>query len=361
MKLDETIDTRRISTVSDRIYQAYEGSSLKEGPRPYIGASILGHHCDRYIWLSFHWAFFYQTPNEGRMELLFKRGQREEEYVVHNLNTIGIDTEYTLFNQADVDYGCHVKGHPDGYLPNGVGEESHSPHNLEIKTHNRKSFDNLVEKGVKEAKPQHYCQMQLEMYGFNNILHKPCGRSLYYAVCKDDDRIYTERIALVKEEAEALIERGHRLALAEHLPDGDPVFECKWCPFHDFCFSHTMLPEINCRTCCHSTPKEDGTWYCEYWKDTIPTLVAQHHACDAHCIHPDLVQTWKLIPAESTDWTACYDIPNLGKVKDGIEGNTTTSIMRKVLNNKGETDEYIDLPYVLESKAIPDPNDIIPF
>lgn len=365
MEMEQTIDTRRISSVSDRIHKAYEGSSQKEGPCPYIDTSILGHKCDRYIWLTFRWVFFYQTPREGRVEMVRKRNEREKEYVLHNLDTIGIPKTYTFLDkQADLDFGSHVHGVPDGYLPQGTGSnESTSPHSLLIDSCDTNDWLTAYREGIPSQK---YCQLQLEMYGFKYILKMPCDRGLYYAICKDDDRIYTERVALEKEDAESLIQRGKYLALSDNLPERTSCHDCKDCPYRDFCypeegFGDIMYPEINCRTCCHSTPKEDGTWFCEYWDDTIPSLTAQHHACDAHCVNPALVPTWELLNDRCTNWSACYNIHNIGQVMNGIDGNTTTSIMRAVLKKEGREDEYIDKPYTIEAEAVPDPNDIIPF
>src|SRR6267142_163472 len=29
----------------------------EDGPRSHLGASIIGHECERYIWFSFHWMY----------------------------------------------------------------------------------------------------------------------------------------------------------------------------------------------------------------------------------------------------------------------------------------------------------------
>lgn len=358
MELSATIDARRISSVSDLICNAYKGASLNERPRPHIGASIAGHDCGRYIWLTFRWAFYYQIPKDGRIELLLKRGQREEEYVEHHLRVIGLNPQYMTFKQLDIDFGCHVKCHPDGIIPGGIPEAPKAPHNLEIKTHNEASFRELVKHGVEEAKPQHYVQMQIEMYG-EKYIHKqyPVERSLYYAVNKNTDELYTERIALDKELAEKYIGRCKNLALEDHIPsklaERPDFFKCRFCDFHDFCHGGKMLAEVNCRTCAHSTAKKDGTFFCEIYKDTIP-LEVQYKACPAHVYHPDLVP-WKLVERESTEHSACYDIPGMGKVLNGYEGRSSEEIEKELTNDA----EYTRLKN--RTERIPDPNDIVPF
>jgi hypothetical protein len=66
-------------------------------------------------------------------------------------------------------------------------------------------------------------------------------RALYIAVCKDDDRIYTERLEYDRDHAEKAIAKGQRLALTDRLPppiSTDPTwFECKMCPAYGIvCF-----------------------------------------------------------------------------------------------------------------------------
>ena len=37
------------------IFEHYEKTADRQG-RPHLGASEIGHECDRYLWLSFRWA-----------------------------------------------------------------------------------------------------------------------------------------------------------------------------------------------------------------------------------------------------------------------------------------------------------------
>ena len=56
----------------------------------------------------------------------------------------------------------HFGGSLDG-VAKGLPEAPKSPAILEMKTHNEKSFKELMSKGVKNAKPQHYAQMTVYM------------------------------------------------------------------------------------------------------------------------------------------------------------------------------------------------------
>lgn len=267
-----------------------------------MGCSMLGESCERKLWLSFRWA----TPESfpGRILRLFRRGQMEEETVVSDLRAAGCHVTDTGESQSRVDFGCHVSGSIDGIIKSGVPESPAKPHVLEIKTHSLKSFNELVAKGVQLAKPLHWAQMQVYMLGAK------VDRALYYAVCKDDDRIYTERVRLCEESAKAYIDRGQRIALTERMPEpitgASPAwYQCKFCSSYDFCHKTKTTTQANCRTCSHSTPKEDGTWHCARWDDAIPTE-AQHSGCSSHVFHPDLVP-WTLAGG-SGDWSAIYEI-----------------------------------------------------
>lgn len=288
---------KRLNDIGALIDRAHE--SVKQKPRAHLGASGLGHHCERWIWLSFRWAVLSEFP--GRVLRLFRRGQLEEEQIVGDLRRIGIKIGG---DQTRVDFGCHVSGSVDGIIESGVPQAPNKRHVAEFKTHSKKSFDDVVKNGVEKSKPMHYAQMQLYMFGLN------IDRALYVAVCKDDDTYYTERVKLDKEFAEKLVAKGHRLATEDRLPppvSTDPSwYQCKFCDAHEFCHDTKLTKEVNCRTCAHSTAKQDSTFYCERWGDTIP-YHAQLDGCPSHVLHPDLVP-WELDQDASTDLIAVYNI-----------------------------------------------------
>jgi hypothetical protein len=251
----------------------------REPPRPHMGCSELGAECDRWLWLKFRWAVLERIG--GRTLRLFRRGHREEPTVLGDLRAIGCVIDDG--DQQRVDFGCHVSGSVDGVIRSGVPEASKTAHILEIKTHSAKSFNDLEKNGVQKSKPRHWVQMQCYMHGLG------IDRALYFAVCKDDDRLYTERVRLDKEAAEKAIARGKRLAIVDEMPDPlsrDPAWhQCKMCAGHGFCHGGERDVPKNCRTCAHSTAKDDGTWRCEHHDaDGIP-LNFQRIGCDAYEVH----------------------------------------------------------------------------
>lgn len=281
--------------IAEKIDAAYAAED--QSPRYHLGLSYAGHHCERWIWLSFRWAV--REKFKGRILRLFKRGHDEEARFKDALAKIGI---VVTDDQKYVGFGSHVSGSIDG-IATGLPQSS-KPHLVEFKTHGLKSFNELVAKGVQESKPQHYAQMQTYMLGLG------LDRALYGAVCKDDDRLHFERVKLDKDFALKVIERAKRIATAERLPD--PIstrpdwYQCKMCPAHDFCHESKLTKEVNCRTCAHSTPTAGGTWHCERHKIDIPKE-HQFDGCHDHVLHPDLVP-WELSTELSTETTAVYMI-----------------------------------------------------
>jgi hypothetical protein len=251
-----------------------------------MGASELGHACDKWLWLRFRWAVIEQTP--GRVLRVFRRGHMEESTILKDLRAIGMEIRETTGGQARVDFGSHVSGSVDAIIDSGVPEAPKKPHVAEFKTHSLKSFNELEKHGVEKAKRTHYIQMQVYMHGLG------IDRALYFAVCKDDDRIYTERVRYDREVAEKAIARGKRLALADEMPpplSTDATwYECKWCPAHKVCHEgHGVTAPDSCRTCAHSTTMPDSTWRCEkHNADGIP-LSFQRTGCGDYELHDHLM------------------------------------------------------------------------
>lgn len=326
-KLPDPVNT--IATMIDQYH-----ASKKSKPRPHMGVSLLGHHCDRWLWINFRWAVV--EDFDGRILRLFRRGHSEEDTIIRDLRNIGIDIRSS---QRRVDFGNHVSGSLDGVIEKGVPEAPKARHVAEFKTHSKKSFDDMVKNGVEKSKPMHFIQMQVYMHGTN------INRALYLAVCKDDDRIYTERVKYDKKVAEDAIIRGKRIAMSDRMPEpcsADPSwYQCKFCPAHSFCHKAEPTKRINCRTCAHSTAMADSTWRCErHDADNIPEDF-QHEGCDDHILHPDMVH-W---PMEGSDdgHSVKWKIGDKWVV-NGKDGYKSSEIIANA--------EVLDDPVVLSVKAL---------
>ena len=101
----------KTNVISECIDASHERA--QEPPRGHIGASLLGHRCDRYLWLQFRWAAQEKFP--GRILRLFRRGQNEEATVLADLKRIGCALR-PGDGQERVSFGSHVSGSLDGII-----------------------------------------------------------------------------------------------------------------------------------------------------------------------------------------------------------------------------------------------------
>lgn len=276
-------------TVAALIYQAYE-SDAEDGRRQHLGASLIGHACERHLWMTFHWALRSRHP--GRLLRLFETGKMEEPRMVTNLRRIGVqvhDTDPAGKQWTVSAVGGHFGGSMDGVLL-GLPEAPKTWHVLEGKTHSDKSFKDLLAKGVRASKPQHWAQMQTYM-GLSGM-----ERALYFAVCKNTDEIYTERVEFDPVEFAKLKARAERVIGAAEPPlrcSNDPSwYVCKMCDFHPLCHGDEA-PDVSCRTCAHSTPEtagEGGKWTCREFGEVGYLAQLESHQCDAHRYIPILLE-----------------------------------------------------------------------
>jgi hypothetical protein len=223
--------------------------------RNHLGASIIGNECARSIWYDFHWC---KKPSfSGRMQRLFNRGHLEEARFISMLKIIGAQVYSTDISGKQLrieDHNRHFGGSCDA-----ICEYEGEKYLCEFKTHNDKSFKELEKKGVKEAKFQHYVQMQIYCHKF---LIDKC---IYMAVNKNTDELYIEIVEYEKEIAEMQLDRAKKIIDCVNVPErliDDPLFfKCRFCNNKEICHGEEKA-EFNCRTCRYSFPWLLGKWNC---------------------------------------------------------------------------------------------------
>jgi hypothetical protein len=240
-----------------------------------LGSSFIGEECVRQIWLS--WRGFAREQFEGRMLRLFETGHLQEARIVEDLRRAG----FAVWDKREdgrqfefSDLTGHFITKVDGIIKDVP--ENEKPHVLEIKTHNKNSFSSLLKKGVQEAKPLHYAQVQISMLlgGFT--------RALYVALCKDDEQFYVERVRADEAAQEKLKAKIIKLTEARLRPagisDDGSSFGCKFCSMKAVCVKEAE-PLRHCRTCTMCTPGAEGKWVCELNKDTL-SIDRQRLGCE---------------------------------------------------------------------------------
>lgn len=279
-KLPEPVHTHTTATA---IVKWYEKQT--DEPRPHLGASEIGKPCDRALWYSFRWVTRKQFP--GRIKRLFDTGFREEVRFLEELRGIGAEVydrdPDTKQQHRFSAVGGHFGGSCDA-IGRGLPEAPKSWAVIEFKTHGAKSFGELTKKGVEEAKPEHYAQMQVYM-GLAEL-----DRALYLAVNKDTDELHSEWIHFDKGAFTALLERAEKIIKADEPPPGisiDPAwYQCKFCDHAPICQGEIAAAK-SCRTCVHASPV-DGAWHCEAQKRNL-SVEEQRVGCRQHLVLPPLV------------------------------------------------------------------------
>ena len=337
-------------TTVAKIYESYE-SDAESGLRPHLGASLIGHSCERFLWNTFRWVGAKKFP--GRMLRLFETGQLEEARFVKNLRRIGIEVHDVTPDGKQwrvSELGGHFGGSMDGA---GVGfpEAPKAWHVLEFKTHNDKSFADLQKNGVCKAKPQHYAQMQVYM-GLTGM-----GRSFYLAVNKNTDELYEERVEFDPVEFAKLKGRAERVINANEPPlrcSNDPSwYVCKMCDFHEHCHGDAA-PLVNCRTCAHSTPELDGDsrWSCANFGHDIGLLAQLESAkCAGHRYIPILLERF----AKQVDYVngdVVYEDVNGTRFVNGQEPGSLSSQEIRDLEHKTLLGDVADLKKQMADQGI---------
>lgn len=291
-----------IAHTVEAIYKTYENQPQSE--RSYLGASTFGTECLRAHWYSFRLA----APPEqltGRKLRLFQTGHREEERIIADLRAAGFEVSSQQMKFSAL--GGHMRGHLDGVV-NGIPEAPRARHVLEIKTHNDKSFKDLLKNSVAKSKPGHYYQMQLYMH------HLGFDRALYVAVNKNDDTLYTERVEYDGATANRLMKRAERIIGEHTAPPKMETFACAWCPAKGICLEGEFARR-NCRTCVSATPVEGG-WRCEHWNKML-TFAEQLAGCPSHLYLPSLVPG-EQIDADEEKRTITYRLVDGREMIDGV-------------------------------------------
>lgn len=267
-----------------------------EGHRSHMGASLLGGECARAIWYNFRWAT--KGDHEGRILRLFNRGHLEEARFIALLLMVGTqvfqqDAQGKQYRISFAD--GHAGGSGDG-VGIGIPDLPVDTAGLcEFKTHGDKSFIELagplkewrayvagegpfLGKGLRDAKFEHYVQMQLYMRKMG------LAAGLYMAVNKNTDDLYAEIVVLNSELADQFIARGDLLVWMDQPPEklnpSPGFFKCRFCDHRPVCHQKAA-PDKNCRTCIYSEPTSKGEWLCRF-HDRIIDKPTQYVGCNAY-------------------------------------------------------------------------------
>lgn len=301
--------------------------------RTYLGASQIGHPCDRHLYYSFRWVEARRMSAKAIKAI--EDGHRGEALMAERLRMVpGVKLQTVdpatgeQFGVAAV--GGHFRGHLDGIIT-GILEAPKTPHVWEHKQVNEKKFADLrkciATHGEKRAlaawDPIYYGQalVYMELRALKRhflTVGTPGGRD-YVSVRTEADPAA----------AAALLARADRIVAAAEPPlriSEDPAwFECRRCPYYAQCHG-SAAPLVNCRTCAHSTPEEDGTWSCRHHQAGDIPLEFQRTGCDAHRYLPALLERIGKPVDVVGDQAVVYATPDGGTFTNGGDGWASAEI-----------------------------------
>lgn len=196
--------------------------------RGYIGASTLGHACDRYIY--FQKEFNLETPLSRRTHSIFEIGKWLE---LHVIDLIKQTSDWSLVESQTEVSTEYVKGHTDGLLKHIPTDKLYL---LEIKSMKDSSFKKAEKYGIRESHPQYYDQCQIYL-----SLTKDIDKLILIAINKNDGKLYEEVIDLNEKHAYNLLKKAERISVLKQMPIGlynetKPRFECNFCNFKNICY-----------------------------------------------------------------------------------------------------------------------------
>ncbi len=242
--------------IAERVNAAIDAALIAEReatpPRTYLGASRLGHACERALQFEFAGA-----PKDdgadfaGQTLRIFEIGHQLEDLAIRWLRAAGLDLYTRKGNRPDGEQfgfsvaGGRIRGHVDGIIaaapaPLGIGV----PALWECKTMNAKNWRACVKDGVAVAKPVYAAQIALyQAYMEGTVPGISAHPALFTAINKDTAELHHELVPFDAGLAQRMSDRGVRILQAtdagELLPriaTNRDFFECRFCPWAARCW-----------------------------------------------------------------------------------------------------------------------------
>ena len=221
--------------------------------RTYLGASRLGHACERALQFEFS-----SAPKDdgadfnGQTLRIFAIGHALEDLAIRWLRGAGIDLYTRKGNSPEGEQfgfsaaGGRIRGHVDGIIAAAPSELGlFVPALWECKTMNAKNWRETVAKGVVVSKPVYASQIALyQAYMEGTVPGISANPALFTAINKDTAELHHELVPFDCDLAQRASDRAVRILRAtdagELLPrmTSDPqLFECRFCPWKIRCWA----------------------------------------------------------------------------------------------------------------------------
>ena len=238
------IDFNSRSALSDRINFLIDGAIPSDNQkREYLGASVVGHHCERFCQ-------YHLLAARGEVERpipaprilrIFDRGNLYEERSKQWLKQAGFLFGRTEKGKQFSDFNGQFKGHVDGILT-GWKRRDLCPITLpalwENKCLGNKGWKKVSEEKLKNYSSTYYVQVQIYMH------YLGLERCLFTAVNADTMEIYHELVPYDQAEASLSLARVQAVISASDAGQMVPrctqdknYYICKMCDFRGGCWA----------------------------------------------------------------------------------------------------------------------------
>lgn len=236
--------------IEKRIHRALEADREREAEK-HRGRLALGSigKCVRDLWAGVR-EIPEDKPTDGRALVIFEHGHAAESHMIGLLRRAGfivvnLNPE-TGKQWRVVDHDDRASGRLDGFICDSkLGDPWRL---LEIKSANLNQFEELLSVGYEAWKPIYADQIQNylglgreQLRGFGSL-----DEALAVVECKNDSRIYAERIRFNPMRFHELRQKGSLALSGGSLPPARPSAAtsqycgfCKWCPRNEWCWSST--------------------------------------------------------------------------------------------------------------------------
>ncbi|KGJ23560.1 hypothetical protein [Paracoccus sanguinis] len=222
-------------------------------PRTYLGASRLGHACERALQFEFAGAPKDEGQDfSGRSLRIFAIGHELEDLAIRWLRAAGLNLYTRKGNRPDGDQfgfsvaGGRIRGHVDGIVaaaPAALGLRT--PALWECKTMNAKNWRACVKDGVTVSKPVYAAQIAIyQAYMEPSVPGISVAPALFTAINKDTAELHHELVPFDAALAQRMSDRAVRILQAtdagELLPRtaaSRDFFECRFCTHAERCWS----------------------------------------------------------------------------------------------------------------------------
>ncbi|GLS79422.1 hypothetical protein [Paracoccus marinus] len=222
-------------------------------PRTYLGASRLGHACERALQFEFAGAPKDEGQDfSGRSLRIFAIGHELEDLAIRWLRAAGLNLYTRKGNRPDGDQfgfsvaGGRIRGHVDGIVaaaPAALGLRT--PALWECKTMNAKNWRACVKDGVTVSKPVYAAQIAIyQAYMEPSVPGISVAPALFTAINKDTAELHHKLVPFDAALAQRMSDRAVRILQAtdagELLPRiaaSRDFFECRFCTHAERCWS----------------------------------------------------------------------------------------------------------------------------